>query len=107
MAGARLREVSPDELAFVQFSSGSTSFPKGVPITQRNLLANVRMIIQNDARTEVDRGWGAITLRVKGYTPIKGERLTSFQYQASGIDPESSKMRFDVLVPLLKREEPK
>jgi acyl-CoA synthetase (AMP-forming)/AMP-acid ligase II len=56
VAGARLREVDPEELAFVQFSSGSTSFPKGIPITQRNLLANVRMISQHDGRTAEDRG---------------------------------------------------
>ncbi|RKH34372.1 AMP-dependent synthetase [Corallococcus praedator] len=54
-AGARLREVAPEELAFVQFSSGSTSFPKGIPITQGNLSANLRMIVQHDGRTNDDR----------------------------------------------------
>jgi acyl-CoA synthetase (AMP-forming)/AMP-acid ligase II len=53
--GARLREVAPEELAFVQFSSGSTSFPKGVPITQANLAANLRMITRHDGRTTEDR----------------------------------------------------
>ncbi|RKH41220.1 AMP-binding protein [Corallococcus sicarius] len=53
--GARLREVALEELAFVQFSSGSTSFPKGIPITQENLLANLRMIAQHDRRTSEDR----------------------------------------------------
>ena len=57
VAGAHLREVDSEELAFVQFSSGSTSFPKGVPITQRNLRANLRMILQHDGRTaERSRG---------------------------------------------------
>ncbi|WP_225408282.1 AMP-binding protein [Stigmatella hybrida] len=56
LEGVRLREMGPEELAFVQFSSGSTSFPKGVPITQRNLLANLRMISQHDGRTAEDRG---------------------------------------------------
>ncbi|WP_375760235.1 AMP-binding protein [Corallococcus exercitus] len=54
-AGAKLREVAPGELAFVQFSSGSTSFPKGVPITQENLAANLRMITRHDGRTSEDR----------------------------------------------------
>ncbi|WP_224245205.1 AMP-binding protein [Hyalangium gracile] len=54
--GVRLREVGPEELAFVQFSSGSTSFPKGVPITQRNLSANLRMITQHDGRKPEDCG---------------------------------------------------
>ncbi|MBZ4370675.1 AMP-binding protein [Corallococcus sp. AS-1-6] len=53
--GAKLREVAPEELAFVQFSSGSTSFPKGVPITHENLAANLRMIIRHDGRTAEDR----------------------------------------------------
>ncbi len=43
--------VSPDDLAFVQFSSGSTSRPKGVRITHRNLLDNLRLIVENDRRT--------------------------------------------------------
>ncbi len=54
--GARLREVSPEELAFVQFSSGSTSFPKGVPITQRNLMKNLELIAGHDGRCAEDRG---------------------------------------------------
>ncbi len=39
-----------DEVAFVQFSSGSTSDPKGVPITFANLLDNLQLIVQNDRR---------------------------------------------------------
>jgi fatty-acyl-CoA synthase len=55
VVGARLREVSSDELAFVQFSSGSTSFPKGVPITHRNLRASIQMMTQQSVMTGEDR----------------------------------------------------
>lgn len=43
--------ASPDDMAFVQFSSGSTSHPKGVPITHRALVYNLSLIVDNDRRT--------------------------------------------------------
>lgn len=46
----------PDDLAFVQFSSGSTGDPKGVQITHRNLCTNLKLIVDNDERTERDVG---------------------------------------------------
>jgi acyl-CoA synthetase (AMP-forming)/AMP-acid ligase II len=60
--GAVLREGPPEELAFVQFSSGSTAFPKGVPISWRNLAANLRMITGHDRRTGEDRGMSWLPL---------------------------------------------
>lgn len=38
-------EVSPDDVAFLQYTSGSTSEPKGVMITQTNLSHNLSIII--------------------------------------------------------------
>ena len=36
--------VTPDQTAFIQFSSGSTSDPKGVVLTHRQVLANIDAI---------------------------------------------------------------
>jgi acyl-CoA synthetase (AMP-forming)/AMP-acid ligase II/acyl carrier protein len=38
----RLHKARPDDTAFIQFSSGSTSEPKGVVLTHANILANGR-----------------------------------------------------------------
>ena len=37
-------EIAPEDLAFVQYTSGSTSKPKGVMITQKNMLDNAQVI---------------------------------------------------------------
>ena len=37
-------EISGDDLAFLQYTSGSTAYPKGVMVSHRNLLANLEYI---------------------------------------------------------------
>lgn len=42
----RRPEITPDQPVFLQYTSGSTSQPKGVVVTQNNLLVNLEMIRQ-------------------------------------------------------------
>ncbi len=42
--GWKQPEIKSDDLAFLQYTSGSTSKPKGVMLTHRNLLYNLEMI---------------------------------------------------------------
>jgi fatty-acyl-CoA synthase len=56
--GAVLSEIEtqPDEACFLQFTSGSTSAPRGVIVTHRNLIANSRAMIQSlEINPESDR----------------------------------------------------
>jgi acyl-CoA synthetase (AMP-forming)/AMP-acid ligase II/acyl carrier protein len=58
-----VHEASPEDLAFIQYSSGSTSDPKGVCLTHANLCVNIRAIIEGAHWTEDDRSlsWMPLT----------------------------------------------
>jgi acyl-CoA synthetase (AMP-forming)/AMP-acid ligase II/acyl carrier protein len=59
----RVISASPDDLAFVQYSSGSTSDPKGVCLTHRNLCTNIRAIVEGAHWSEDDQSlsWMPLT----------------------------------------------
>jgi len=56
-------DASADDIAFIQYSSGSTSDPKGVCLTHANLCANVRAIIEATQWGDQDRSlsWMPLT----------------------------------------------
>ncbi len=56
-------DAGPDDLAFIQYSSGSTSDPKGVCLTHGNLCANIRAIVEGTGWDENDQSlsWMPLT----------------------------------------------
>ena len=51
----RSREVLPDDVVNIQYTSGTTGFPKGAMLTHRNLLMNAYYIGERMAFSERDR----------------------------------------------------
>jgi len=58
-----IAQPSPDDTAFVQFSSGSTSSPKGIVLSHRNLMTNIHSIIDGGGITADDHqiSWMPLT----------------------------------------------
>jgi acyl-CoA synthetase (AMP-forming)/AMP-acid ligase II/aryl carrier-like protein len=60
---AKLYKAAPDDLAFIQFSSGSTSEPKGVMLTHGNLVANIigANLVDKYQESDVGFSWMPLT----------------------------------------------
>lgn len=59
----QLHKPQPDDTGFIQFSSGSTSEPKGVVLTHRNIMTNLNAIAigANYAATDISLSWMPLT----------------------------------------------
>lgn len=55
-------EARPEDIAFIQFSSGSTGLPKGVVLTHQNLIRNIEGIVNSSEM--------AVTSRFLSWTPL-------------------------------------
>ncbi len=53
-AMTRLEGFGPDDVAYIQYSSGSTSAPKGVLITQRAIMANAEGMLRHGLKVRAE-----------------------------------------------------
>ena len=62
-AHGTIHSATPDDIGFIQYSSGSTSDPKGVVLTHRNLCVNIRAIVEGFDWREDDQAlsWMPLT----------------------------------------------
>jgi acyl-CoA synthetase (AMP-forming)/AMP-acid ligase II/alkylation response protein AidB-like acyl-CoA dehydrogenase/acyl carrier protein len=49
------KDITENSIAFIQYTSGSTNNPKGVVLTHKNVVANIRMILEAMKVTAIDR----------------------------------------------------
>lgn len=60
--GSAIVEAEPDDIVYVQFSSGSTQSPKPIPITHRNLMANLSTLLSTEGRNSDDTAFNFLPL---------------------------------------------
>jgi acyl-CoA synthetase (AMP-forming)/AMP-acid ligase II len=60
---AEIQSVGADDTAFIQFSSGSTSEPKGVVLTHKNIMTNLNAIAEGGGYTpqDISLSWMPLT----------------------------------------------
>ena len=59
----QVHQARPDDVAFIQFSSGSTSEPKGVVLTHGNIIANCRGVVEaaGFSQDDISLSWMPLT----------------------------------------------
>jgi len=78
-----LPDVQPDHLAFLQFTSGTTSAPKGVMVTHRALMANASALAFDVLRVDPRRDWGVSWLPMYHDMGLIGMTIVPLIMQAS------------------------
>ncbi len=58
-AGGKLPPISPDDVLLMQYTSGTTSYPKGVMLTHDNMLRNAAQVIERFDLKAGDRYYSA------------------------------------------------
>tara|TARA_B100000686_G_scaffold347681_1_gene436907 strand:- start:858 stop:2822 length:1965 start_codon:yes stop_codon:yes gene_type:complete len=63
LSGTETHTPDPEDISFIQYSSGSTSQPKGICLTHNNLTANILAIIEGGRWNKQDRSlsWMPLT----------------------------------------------
>jgi 4-coumarate--CoA ligase len=80
----RRRVQLPSDFAFIPYSSGTTGLPKGVCLTQRNMVANLLQLdaAQSDVRWDAgEDGKGDSILAVLPFYHVYGESGSVNQFQ--------------------------
>jgi acyl-CoA synthetase (AMP-forming)/AMP-acid ligase II len=81
----RPEKIGLDDVAFLQFTSGSTSRPKGVSITHANLAANIRCITELGLKTRAEEDVGVSWLPLYHDMGLIGFVLTTVMQHISAV----------------------
>jgi len=81
----RPEKIAMEDIAFLQFTSGSTSRPKGVSITHANLAANIRCIMEQGLHIRTGEDVGVSWLPLYHDMGLIGFVLAPVMHQVSSV----------------------